>query len=74
LGSGPEDGEEIKCHPFFQGIDWIALENKKVEMPFKPFISNAMNADNFDKEFTEMPTELTPTNSVPQLKDLDISS
>jgi serine/threonine protein kinase len=31
LGGGPEDAKEIKSHIFFASIDWIALEQKKVE-------------------------------------------
>lgn len=32
-GQGMED---IRCHPWFKGIDWDALENKEVSPPFVP--------------------------------------
>jgi serine/threonine protein kinase len=28
LGAGPTDGEEIKKHPFFDGIDWDKIYNR----------------------------------------------
>lgn len=35
LGSGKGDAEEIKCHPFFKGINWIDVEKKyKIEFIF----------------------------------------
>lgn len=36
LGSGPEDGLEIKRHIFFKDIDWAALDRKEFEPPFDP--------------------------------------
>ena len=41
--------EEIKNHPWFEGIDWDVIEEKAVDsqyMPFKPFVG-----DNFDSDF-----------------------
>lgn len=33
LGSGPDDAEEIKRHPFFAEIDWNKLMNREYEVP-----------------------------------------
>ena len=44
--------EEIKKHPFFKGIDFKALENKKIKAPFKPVLENSFDVRNFDDEFT----------------------
>jgi tRNA A-37 threonylcarbamoyl transferase component Bud32 len=33
LGSGKGDSEEIKSHPFFQGINWKDVENRKLKPP-----------------------------------------
>ena len=47
------DFNEIKFHPFFEGIDWQMLEKKEVIPPFKPKISGPMDLRNFDKNFTD---------------------
>ena len=44
--------EEIKKHPFFKGINFEALEEKKVEAPFKPVLEGEFDVRNFDEEFT----------------------
>jgi len=44
--------EEIKKHPFFKGIDFKALEEKKIPAPFKPTIKDSLDVSNFDEEFT----------------------
>jgi len=39
---------EIKTHPFFNDIDWTLVLRKKIEPPFKPRLSNALDLRNFD--------------------------
>ena len=39
LGSGPNDAEDIKSHPFFTGIDWDKVEKREYSMP-KPVIQD----------------------------------
>ena len=34
----------IRSHPFFKAVDWTAMEQRKVEPPFKPKIVS--NKDN----------------------------
>eukprot|EP00904_Undaria_pinnatifida_P007968 jgi/Undpi1/4300/HiC_scaffold_17.g07666.m1 len=36
LGAGPTGIEDIKSHPFMEGIDWGLLEAKHVEPPYVP--------------------------------------
>jgi len=43
LGAG--DAEEVKSHPFLQGIDWKNLMNEQT--PFKPNTSNALDTQYF---------------------------
>jgi len=44
--------EEIRKHPFFKNIDFKALEEKKIEAPFKPELEDSFDVRNFDEEFT----------------------
>jgi serine/threonine protein kinase len=61
LGSRAAGVDEIKAHPFFRGIDWVALEKLEVEPPFKPTVSASdIDIGNFDATFTNEPAELTP--------------
>ncbi|KAG7276820.1 hypothetical protein CRUP_008770, partial [Coryphaenoides rupestris] len=55
LGCGPEGERDIKEHAFFRYIDWEKLENKE---------KSRRDVGNFDKEFTKMAVELTPTDKL----------
>ncbi|KAF2133470.1 Pkinase-domain-containing protein [Dothidotthia symphoricarpi CBS 119687] len=46
------DAEELKAHPFFADIDWVALAKKNVVPPFKPKLKGELDVSNFDPEFT----------------------
>ena len=57
--------EEIKKHPFFKGMDFKALEEKKIEAPFKPILEDSLDVRNFDEEFTSedlVSSEITEKN------------
>lgn len=36
LGSGPSGAEEIKAHPWFDGIDWGLMATRQLQPPFVP--------------------------------------
>ena len=38
LGCGSNGEKDIKSHVFFAGLDWVLLEQRSVEPPFKPII------------------------------------
>ena len=63
---GAKEGfEEIKKHPFFKGVDFKALEEKKIEAPFKPILEDSFDVQNFDEEFTSedlVSSEITEKN------------
>jgi len=46
------DAQELKEHPFFNGIDWEALARKEITPPFKPVVESDESVSNFDPEFT----------------------
>lgn len=55
---GANGAIEVKQHPFFEGIKWDDLLNKKIQPPFKPNISNELDTTNFAEEFTkQIPTD-----------------
>ncbi|KAL1005964.1 hypothetical protein UPYG_G00066230 [Umbra pygmaea] len=60
LGSGEKDAEEVKKQPFFRGLDWEALLQRKLPPPFVPSIKGREDVSNFDEEFTAEPPALTP--------------
>ncbi|XP_045473361.1 ribosomal protein S6 kinase beta-1 [Harmonia axyridis] len=59
LGAGPEGAEEIKQHPYFKGIDWNDVYNKRYKPPFVPTLKNSKDTSMFDSKFTCM----TPVDS-----------
>ncbi|XP_043506217.1 protein kinase C isoform X1 [Polistes fuscatus] len=62
LGCVVANGGEaaIRVHPFFQHMDWDALEGRRVKPPIKPKVQSKKDALNFDAEFTREDPELTP--------------
>ncbi|UKZ75952.1 hypothetical protein TrVFT333_003648 [Trichoderma virens FT-333] len=48
---GVNGSTEIKSHPFFHGIDWKKLLQRKYEPTFKPNVANALDTGNFDDVF-----------------------
>lgn len=63
LGSGQGDAQEIMSHPFFKGVNWDDIYNKRVPTPFKPTVKNEKDTSNFDSEFTSVTPVLTPVQS-----------
>eukprot|EP00455_Lapot_gusevi_P054030 TRINITY_DN855_c0_g1_i4.p1 TRINITY_DN855_c0_g1~~TRINITY_DN855_c0_g1_i4.p1 ORF type:complete len:419 (+),score=117.03 TRINITY_DN855_c0_g1_i4:104-1360(+) len=72
LGSGSTDAEELKSHPFFQGLDWGKVYRKEYEPPFKPFTAHGeFDTSNIDDEFKrEIPrdTPVQPSKLDPAAK------
>lgn len=54
LGAGPGDGDEVKVHAWFAGIDWSAILAKKVTPPFKPNIRSDGEVKYVEEEFLKM--------------------
>uniref|UniRef100_T1IXL6 protein kinase C n=1 Tax=Strigamia maritima TaxID=126957 RepID=T1IXL6_STRMM len=64
LGCGTKSEDDVRIHPFFRRIDWVKIENREVQPPFKPRIKNARSAENFDPIFTGAKTDLTPPDEM----------
>lgn len=55
LGSNmPKDMQIIKGHRFFRKIDWQKLDNRELESPIKPMITDPALAENFSADFTNL--------------------
>ena len=48
---------EIKKHPWFEGINWQIIFDKKLKAPFIPLVKSFSDVSNFDAEFTQCPVE-----------------
>jgi len=46
--------QDIKSHPYFQGINWEKLYNKEITPPFIPNVKTKESTDLIDKQFTNM--------------------
>ncbi|CCE61696.1 hypothetical protein TPHA_0B00240 [Tetrapisispora phaffii CBS 4417] len=61
---GSNDGaRELKKHPFFKDIDWVAMLKKEIEPPFIPILNSDKDTAYFDKEFTKIPKEKLSSHS-----------
>ena len=55
LGNGPNGTEDVKNHPFFEGVDWDLAMEKKIKPPFIPKLKNDTDLRYFDILFTDEP-------------------
>ena len=71
LGCGKSGSQEIKDHPFFQGIDWVKLLRREVEPHYKPKLKDECDTSKIDTDFTNNAIKRTPTNerAVRQLEE-----
>jgi len=65
LGSASKNGvEDIKKHPFFEGLDWTKLYAKQLVAPFVPTVlEGKLDVANVDEEFTSERAIDTPAAS-----------
>lgn len=64
LGSGPEDAEALKHHPFFRLMNWPEVVARKLEPPFKPALVSEDDVSQFDTKFTKQTPIDSPDDSL----------
>lgn len=60
IGCRENGVSELKEHPFFKGIDWQDLYNRKVPPPYQPQLKSENDTQNIDTEFLKELPEETP--------------
>ena len=58
IGSESRDATSIRRHPFFSKINWVKLEAKEIEPPWRPQIEEELDTSQFDPTFTNMPVTI----------------
>ena len=54
LGSGENDAEDIKNHPWFECIDWKKIGEKTMVPPYQPQLDQEDDTKHFLPEFTNL--------------------
>jgi len=60
LGASQADAQEVKSHPYFRNVDWQAMLEKRVPVPYVPKFKGKLDVSHFDEEFTNEPIQLSP--------------
>jgi len=60
LGASQADAQEVKNHAYFRNIDWQAMLEKRVPVPYQPKFKGDTDVSHFDEEFTNEAIQLTP--------------
>ena len=59
IGTSERDADELKEHPFFEGIDWKRISEMTFETAFKPKVKGDEDVSCIDKLFTREGLEET---------------
>jgi serum/glucocorticoid-regulated kinase 2 len=54
---------DLKEHPFFADVDWEDVINKRLDPPYKPYLSSDMDLSHFERTFTEQSIDFINTES-----------
>ena len=48
-----DDADDIRHHPFFNGVDWQALKTRTHQAPFKPLVKTELDLNCIDEVFLQ---------------------
>ena len=74
LGSGPDGSENVKSHPYFKGINWKDVWQKKIKPPFIPKLKSDTDLRYFDTMFTEEPIDGRERKNTARDRDREASN
>lgn len=60
---GANSSDEIKSHPWFEKVNWNALQSKSIKAPFVPILTSETDTSNFDEDFTSCSVESYSENT-----------
>lgn len=66
-----DDSEEIKKHPFFNGIKWDKIYKKTHKAPFKPRVNGKEDTSCIDNIFTDESLKETLVDPSAMMQNLD---
>ena len=69
-GTQAKDLKALKAHRFFRKVDWKKLERRELEPPIQPVITDPELAENFSRDFTDLPLSPTFTRSSKNFDEL----
>lgn len=56
LGSGTYGSDEIKNHPYFEGVDWTMMRSHAYQTPLVPMVTSPYDTSNFADFTSSVPT------------------
>ena len=71
LGASAQDARELMAHVFFADIDWLALLEKRILVPWKPDVQDDFDTKYIPEEFSKESVDLTPPGKDCSLTDED---
>ena len=58
-----DDAQDIRDHPFFEGLDWEEIKLRKHKAPWKPRVRGPDDTSCIDTMFTREPLAETPVDA-----------
>jgi len=71
LGGGVADGDDVKEHAFFQGLGWVAVQQRRITPPFRPKVSKGGDVTYFENEFVGLPAVNSEVYDASQAQDVN---
>ncbi|KAI8372780.1 kinase-like domain-containing protein [Radiomyces spectabilis] len=71
LGWGVKGADQIKRHPYFAGVNWDEVVQKKLTPPYVPELASATDLAHFDEMFVNMTPRISQASNVDTTEEDD---